>query len=155
MRQFYLLSIVAPVAQQLSWSHYCELIPLKDINKIKYYIKISIEQNLSKRELRIKIKSKEYERLDQDAKNKLIINYNHNNQINDFIKHPILIKNTLNYQEISEKILKQLILEDISSFMKELGNNFSYIDNEYKIKLGNQYNYIDLLLDGVTICRKN
>ena len=30
--------------------------------------------------------------------------------------------------------------------MKELGNNFSYIDNEYKIKLGNQYNYIDLLL---------
>ena len=30
--------------------------------------------------------------------------------------------------------------------MRELGNNFSYIDNEYKIKLGNQYNYIDLLL---------
>ena len=34
----------------------------------------------------------------------------------------------------------------MSSFLKELGLGFSYIDNEYKIKLGNQYNYIDLLL---------
>ena len=30
--------------------------------------------------------------------------------------------------------------------MKELGNSFSFIGSEYKIKLGNQYNYIDLLL---------
>ena len=41
---------------------------------------------------------------------------------------------------------KKLILEDISSFMKELGNGFSFIDSEYKIKLGDRYNYIDLLL---------
>ena len=146
MRQFYLLSIVAPMAQQLSWSHYCELIPLKDINKIKYYIKITIKLNLSKRELRFKIKSNEYERLDEDTKNKLTSENIENNNINDFIKHPILIKNSLNYQEISEKILKQLILEDIPSFMQELGDGFSYIDNEYKIKFGNKYNYIDLLL---------
>jgi len=39
-----------------------------------------------------------------------------------------------------------LILEDISSFLKELGNGFSFIENEYKIKLGDKYNYIDLLL---------
>ena len=93
MRQFYLLSIVAPVAQQLSWSHYCELLPLKNIDKINYYIKISIEQNLSKRELRNKIKSKEYERLDEETKKKLISNEEISNNINDFIKHPILIKN--------------------------------------------------------------
>ena len=47
---------------------------------------------------------------------------------------------------MSEKILKQLILEDIDNFLLELGNNFSYIANEYKIKIGNRYNYIDLLL---------
>ena len=35
---------------------------------------------------------------------------------------------------------------NISSFLKELGNGFSFIDNEYKIKIGNNYNYIDLLL---------
>ena len=42
--------------------------------------------------------------------------------------------------------MKKLILEDITSFMKELGTGFSFIDNEFKIKVGNSYNYIDLLL---------
>ena len=41
------------------------------------------------------------------------------NQIKDFIKHPILIKNNLNYQDISERILKQLILEDLDNFLSE------------------------------------
>ena len=66
--------------------------------------------------------------------------------IKDNIKNPILIKNIHNYTEITEKILQKLILEDISSFMKELGDSFSFIDNEYKIKIGDRYNYIDLLL---------
>ena len=47
---------------------------------------------------------------------------------------------------MTERILKQLILEDIESFMNELGNNFSFIGSEYKIKIGDRYNYIDLLL---------
>ena len=64
----------------------------------------------------------------------------------DLVKNPILIKNTNKYNEISEKILQQIILEDIKNFMKELGNGFSYISNEYPIKIGNNYNYIDLLL---------
>ena len=46
----------------------------------------------------------------------------------------------------SEKVLQKLILEDISSFLKELGTEFTFVDNEYKIKIGNSYNYIDLLL---------
>ena len=48
--------------------------------------------------------------------------------------------------DISEKVLQQLILVDIPSFLKELGNGFTFIENEYKIKIGNRYNYIDLLL---------
>ena len=47
---------------------------------------------------------------------------------------------------ISEKVLQKLILEDLNNFLKELGNGFCYIENEYKIKIGNKYNYIDLLL---------
>ena len=92
----------------------------------------------------MKIKSKEYERLDDKTKYKLI------NQeqtiVSDFIKNPILIKNSYNYTEISEMILKQLILEDMDNFLTELGEGFCYIKNEYKIKLGDRYNYIDLLL---------
>ena len=57
-----------------------------------------------------------------------------------------MIKNSNNYKNISEKVLQKLILEDIPSFLKELGDGFTFIDNEYKIKLGDKYNYIDLLL---------
>ena len=107
MRQFYITIVKgAALRHQLTWIHYRELIVLNDINKINYYIELTINLNLSYRELHNRIKSNEYERLDENTKNKLIINSNKNNQINDFIKHPILIKNTLNYQEISEKILK-------------------------------------------------
>ena len=64
----------------------------------------------------------------------------------DFIKNPIVIKNNTNKEIISEKLFQQLILEDISSFLQELGNGFSFVKSEYKIKIGNNYHYIDLLL---------
>jgi len=147
IRQFYLVfkdENWSPLATKLTWSHHTELLALKDKNSINYYLNLCINQNLSKRELRNKIKNKEYERLDQNVKEKLI--NKEETKINDFIKNPILIKNSYNYTEISEKMLKKLILEDMDNFMKELGEGFCYIENEYKIKIGNNYNYIDLLL---------
>ena len=144
-RQFYILvEKGATLWHQLSWSHYRELIPLNDINKINYYIIQISKRNLSKRQLIEIIKSNEYERLDDETKNKLI--NGKETSVVDFVKNPIVIKNKYNYEDISEKMLQRLILEDISSFMKELGNGFSFIDSEYKIKLGDRYNYIDLLL---------
>lgn len=144
-RQFYLMiEKGATLSHLLTWSHYIEIIPINNVTIINYYINICIYQNLSVRELRNKIKNKEYERLDEETKNKLINNEKLN--IKDNIKNPILIKNIHNYTEITEKILQKLVLEDISLFMKELGDSFSFIDNEYKIKIGDRYNYIDLLL---------
>ena len=148
MIQFYELykdnEKVSPLVTQLTWTHYVILISLKDYNKINYYINQITLRNLSKRELENIIKSKEYERLDESTKLKLITK--EENKVSDFIKNPILIKNSYNYTEISEKILQKLILEDISSFLDELGTGFTFIKNEYKIKIGNSYNYIDLLL---------
>lgn len=145
MRQFYLIiEKGATLSHQLTWSHYVEIIKLNNPNQINYYIFITEKNNLSIRELRNKIKNNEYERLDSETKNKMI--KQEKQEIKDFIKHPILIKNSYNYNEVSEKVLKQLILEDISSFMKELGDGYTYVDNEYKIKIGERYNFIDLLL---------
>ena len=134
----------SPMATKLSWSHYTELLSIKDERKLNYYINISIKNNLSKRQLREKIKTNEYERLDEETKSKLINNEEY--YVTDFVKNPILIKNNFGYKEISEKVLKKLILENIESFMNELGNSFSFVGSEYKIKIGNRYNYIDLLL---------
>ena len=135
---------VAPLVRQLSWSNCLQLLPIKNYDKINYYANQCIKYNLSKRQLEEKIKSKEYERLSESAKTKLIAN--EEPLLPDLVKNPILIKNTNKYTEISEKVLQQIILEDIKNFMQELGSGFSFVSNEYPIKLGDKYNYIDLLL---------
>ncbi len=145
MKKFYLLSLkLATVSPKLSYSHYVELLSRNNIDEIKYYIRITEQQNLSVRELRARIKNKEYERLDNETKDKLINNTTP--AVTDFIKNPIVIKNNTNKEIISEKVLQRLILEDIPAFLDELGSGFTFIRNEYKIKIGNYYNYIDLLL---------
>ena len=135
---------VAPVVRQLSWSNCLQLLPIKNYDKINYYANQCIKYNLSKRQLEEKIKSKEYERLSGSTKTKLIAN--EEPLLLDLVKNPILIKNTNKHTEISEKVLQQIILEDIKNFMQELGSGFSFVSNEYPIKLGDKYNYIDLLL---------
>ena len=145
MLRFYeLKEKVQTVSAQLSWSHYCELLSFEDINKINYYIELVKSNNLSVRQLREKIKSNEYERLPESAKNGIINKKGSN--IVDFVKNPILIKNSNNYDIFSEKVLQKLILEDIENFLEELGYGFTFIKSEYPIKAGNRYNYIDLLL---------
>ena len=143
MVKFYKFQKVQSMTANLSWGHWIELLSIKDINKVIYYVKQSEELLLTTRQLREKIKNNEYERLPLETKNKLITK--EESKVEDLIKNPIIIKNN-NYDVISEKILQKLVLEDITSFLKELGNGFTFIQNEYKIKLGDRYNYIDLLL---------
>ncbi len=146
MKQFYNVfnnEKVSTLWTQLTWSHVRLLFNL-DYDSINYYIRVIINKHISVRELEYKLKSNEYERLPFEARNKLI--NEENLEIIDLVPNPILIKNNNNYEIISEKILQKLILEDIQSFMKELGNSFSFIGSEYKIRIDNNFNYIDLLL---------
>ncbi|MDD3392024.1 MAG: DUF1016 N-terminal domain-containing protein [Bacilli bacterium] len=102
MRKFYILfkdEIWQTLSAKLTWSHIQELLWIEKYNKIIYYLKISDNLNLSVRELRTKIKNQEYERLDDSTKEKLI--NNEENKIEDFIKNPILIKNSYNYSEVT------------------------------------------------------
>ena len=145
MKQFYEIfkdEKVSTLWTQLSWSHYRTMFSIKNFDKIKYYIKQCQENNLSVRELQEKIKSKEYERLDEKTKEK--IKNDNKLEVQDLVKNPIIL-NT-NKEIIKEKMLQQLILENMNNFLKELGDGFAFIENEYKIKIGNSYNYIDLLL---------
>lgn len=143
-RLFYAFAKRHTLCDELTWSHYRTLLAIEDNNAVDYYIHISRQYNLSVRDLKHRIKTKEYERIPTNTKNQFIKNSNLN--LIDYVKNPVLIKNTNNYDEISEKLLQKLILEDLPSFMKELGEGFCFIDNEYRIKIGQTYNYIDLLL---------
>ena len=160
MRKFYLFQKGPPVvakfkgnnqkghtlgAQSLNWTHYIILLSLNDTNEIKYYINQIITYHWSKRTLQEHIKNKEYQRLPIETKNKLI--NKEELDIYDGIKNPILINTYDNFKEdVSEKALKTYILRDIDNFLKQLGDGFAYLSNEYKIMIGNKPNYIDLLL---------
>lgn len=147
MRQFYRrFSDVkwSTMSTKLSWSHYTELLPIKNDNEMLYYLNLCINQHIDVRSLRERIKNKEYERLPIETKNKLI--HDENIEIKDLVPNPILIRNKDNIEVLTEKALHQLILEDIESFMKELGGNLSFVGSEYKIKIGDSQNRIDLLL---------
>ena len=147
MKQFYNMfsdEKVSQLATQLPWSHYIELLPLKNIDEVKYYIKICKERNIGRDLLREKIRNKEYNRLPIETKNKLM--FEDEIEVKDLVPNPILIKNKNNLEIVAEQALHHLILEDIESFMKELGNSFSFIGSEYKIKIDDRNHHIDLLL---------
>ena len=147
MRKFYeIFSSIKwnPAGSKLSWSHFRELLIVKDINAILYYINICEINNLSRRKLQDRIKNHEYDRLSSETKIKLI--ESKELKVNDLISNPIIIKSDLIKEGISEYALKQAILNNIDYFLRQLGIGFTYVGNEYQIKIDNRYNYIDLLL---------
>jgi len=132
MRQFYLtFKICAPLAHKLSWTNLSIILPIKEESKRNYYINLCIKQNLSKRQLQEKIKNKEYERLEYKDNIELITDSS-DITIKDMIKNPLLIK-VNNEDKLSEKALKQFILEKIEDFLLELGYGFLFGGSEYKL----------------------
>ena len=129
MRRFYLfIKKGHSMNVQLSWTHYRQLLPLIDDNEIRYYEKMTLEQRLGYRDLQKKIKNKEYERLDESTKEKLI--KKEEPQIGDYIKKPILIKINDGKDIVSEKTLKYAIMENITEFMKELGDGYDEYEKD-------------------------
>lgn len=133
-----------PLGSKLSWSHYRELLTIKNIDAIKYYIGICEKNSLSKRQLQERIRNHEYDRLSSETKNKLITKEQLN--VNDLVPNPIIIKTNILKEELSEYALKELLLNNLDDFLNQLGMGFTHVGNEYKIKIGDRYNYIDLLL---------
>ena len=147
MRKFYEIfsdEKLYPLGTKLSWSHYRELLTIKNIDAIIYYIDICEKNNLSKRQLQERIRNHEYDRLSNETKTKLI--ESKELKVDDLIPNPIIIKSNMLKENLSEYALKQAILNNIDDFLRQLGIGFTYVGNEYKIKLGSKYNYIDLLL---------
>ena len=132
MRKFYLTFQKGGPVGHLSWSHYRYILPIKEESKRNYYINLCIKQNLTKNQLIEKIKNNDYERLEYKD-NIEIITDNKEVTIKDMIKNPILIKTSKNIDKLSEKALREFILEKIEEFLLELGYGFTYVGSEYKL----------------------
>ena len=138
MRQFYEMISETKwnaMRSKLCWSHYREVLSLKDINEIIYYLNECENKSLTQRQLHDLIKNNTYNRLPIITKNKII--KQQELDIKDLIPNPIIIKKSSSNEKFSEYALKEFILNNIDSFLLQLGNGYSYVGNEYKIKIGN------------------
>ena len=150
MRSYYIIfsnEIFSQAARILPWSLYLELIHLKDYYQILYYIKLSYNLNLSRDDLRKRIKSKEYERLPEGTKQKLI--NEEPLEATDLVSNPVVI-NTHNKDltTFNHRVLEELIQEDLDNFLHQMGEGFMYYGKEYRIsdKSLDKDVYIDILL---------
>ena len=130
--------------RNISWTCITKLLKLDDINAIFYYVKCIGKMNLTTRELDLKLKSKEYERLDSKIKEKLV--KQEEVSVRDKIPDPIVLEGLEYKERLTEKMVQKWIDENPTSFCKSLGEGYSYIESQYKIKIGSNYNYIDILL---------
>ncbi len=145
-RQLYLyFPIIGPVGQQLNWTIIRTILPIKDENKRNYYINLCIKNNLSKRELIKEIKSNSFERLEHKPDKVDIITSAIVPAIIENFKNPILLNLNGNKVE-NEKDLEKLIYSQLSYVFMQLGNDFTWVGNQYKISDGNKNYYIDMLL---------
>ena len=150
MRRFYLVVekrqslIVQFKSLNISWTFIIKLLKLNDVNELLYYINCINKMNLTTRELDSKLKSKEYEILDSKIKEKLM--KQEEVSVKDKIPDPIVLEGLEYKEKLTEKVVQKWIDENPASFFKSLGEGYSYIESQYKIKIGSNYNYIDILL---------
>ena len=150
MRRFYLVVekrqslIVQFKSLNISWTFIIKLLKLNDVNELLYYINCINKMNLTTRELDLKLKSKEYERRDSKIKEKLM--KQEEGSVKDKIPDPIVLEGLEYKEKLTEKVVQKWIDENPASFCKSLGEGYSYIESQYKIKIGSNYNYIDILL---------
>lgn len=145
MRAFYvLIQKCGAVHRTLSWNHYLKLLPLNDINEVNYYIHITMRDNLSYRNLSLRIKSDEYHRLSPVTRDKL--ETNKKIKSGEEVLNPIIVRTNNLKEKFTEKVLQEMIMNDLPNFLRQLGSGFSFIDREYKVQIGNTFNYIDILL---------
>ena len=153
MRIFYMLVQKGPTLSALfenvniTWSNVCEILKLKDVNEIEYYLNLSNKLCLSTRELRARIKSNEYNRLPVEVKEKL--KSNELVSTSDKVPSPVVLQNLKVDDKLTEKIVQKWIDENPTSFCEALGEGYTYVKSQYKIKIGSNYNYIDVLLFNV------
>jgi len=155
MRNFYLnYPDVQTVSGHLTWSHYCELLAVSDVDARNFYEKESLQSRWSVRELSRQIDSTLFERLlladSNQGKQKLIDLAREGHVIDkaeDIVKDPYVLE-FLGLQEHKvkkEKGLEKKLLEHMEDFLLELGRGFMFVGSQQRVTINNIHYKIDLV----------
>lgn len=153
MIQFYKIykddEIATPLVTQISWTNNLLIISgSKSKEERHFYLKLSIKNNYSKRELDRQISSSYYERYLLSDGNQLPTCKKTIDE-DDYPNTRILDIYSLEFldlpNEFSENDLKKSIINNLKNFILEVGKDFTFIGDEYRIQVGKHDFYIDLL----------
>lgn len=141
--------IATPLVTQLSWTNNLLILSgSKSIEERHFYLQLSIKENYSKRELDRQITSAYYERYLLSEGNALPTT-NKTIDEDDYPDTKILDLYSLEFldlpNEYSEKDLKNAIVKNLRDFILEVGKDFTFIGDEYRVQVGNHDLFIDLL----------
>ena len=141
--------IATPLVTQLSWTNNLLILSgAKSKEERHFYLKLSIKNNYSKRELDRQISSAYYERYMLSG-GKQLPTVNKTVDEDDYPNTRILDTYSLEFldlpNEFSEKDLKNAIIKNLKDFILEVGKDFTFIGDEYRVQVGNHDFFIDLL----------
>ncbi len=144
--------IVSQLATQLSWSHFIELLPLKDDLAREFYLTLSAKEKWGRNRLRKEIDGMLYERTAISKKPRKVVedalrNYRQNDKLTPDVvfKSPYFLDFTGLSNAYSEKNLEDCLLSNLEQFMIELGNGFCFVARQKRMIIDGEDFYLDLL----------
>ena len=155
MRAFYLLyPKCQTLSGKLSWSHYCELLSISDVDKRSFYEKEAVNSNWSVRELKRQIESSLFERLllsrGNINKEQLLALAAEGNSIMepaDIIRDPYVFEflGVPEDKPMLESDLEKALVQRIENFLLELGRGFMFVGTQQRVTINNTHYYIDMV----------
>ena len=149
MRQFYETYKDAPklytLCREISWSHQRIIMACKTLEEREFYLRMSVKEKWSYRELERQINSSYFERVMIGNTKLSPLARVLPQDITDSFKDTYVLELLHLPEKHSEKDLKKAITQNISKFVLEFGRDFAFMGEEYPVQVGNQDFAIDLV----------
>lgn len=152
MRLFYTkFQKIQTVSGKLSWSHYVEIIKADNELEINFYTKQCEKENWSVRELKRQMTSMLFHRIALSKDKQGVLELSQNGieiqQAEDIIKDPYVLEflNIPQQHQYLESELEAKLIQNLQSFLLELGKGFAFIGRQYKISIGGRHLFVDLV----------
>ncbi|OGU63793.1 MAG: hypothetical protein A2499_05575 [Stygiobacter sp. RIFOXYC12_FULL_38_8] len=145
------------LSDQLSWSHYVELLSIEDDLARSFYEKQTLIEKWSVRELRRQINSALFQRLALSKDKKGILELSKKGKKikteDDIVKDPYVLEflKIPQSHKYSEKELEQKLIENLQLFLLELGKGFAFVARQFRITLDNTHYYVDLVFYNIAL----
>ena len=136
--------IVTPLVTQISWTNHLLIMSgCKTDEEREFYIRLCIKENYSKRQLERQLDSGYYERYMLSKETLLpesVKKWGENPFLDSYVMEFLDLPN-----EFHENDLRKALIRNMKDFILELGKDFTFIDEEYKVQVGGDDFRIDLL----------